>query len=394
MNEETPGWFHCGRCGHLFPARLEDPERVCTGCGKDPSTFGESQPKEAPKLPVVGAFRSAAIKEEAPPSQTRTVRKRRENHTVLKILGGWLIVVVLIVIVGTRVWSEENKLGRQVRTPELKLDGLENESAAILDEAMPHCSSSLAGFLSSGTPEARNQYISKPISLAGKIARFYGMNPLPQVNAKDISNAERRLLKLPSGLAVASVWNLVDGQKLDAVFFKEDGEWRLDWQQFVRYCDVPWPLFLAGNGNETCEFRLLARLKQGDEAAFGSHLNVVLYSARIGYPGDPSSPSPEFLVRRDSAEGRLLAAAFRARKAGKSPYDGALANGDPEEMIRVRVHVRRTVNEKGREFSIERVDACHWLSIEEAGIVALSAEQLEEEDSASRDKDHLIKPTD
>ncbi len=393
MNEEKPGWFHCGRCGHLFQAKLGDGRRLCTECGKDPSTFGESAPKAAPRQSAAGGVHGKAIKEEVSP-QTRTVRKRRENHTVLKIIGGWLIFVVFIVIYGTRMWSEENKLGQQVRTPELKLDGLDNETAAILDEALPHCGSSLGRFLASGTPEERNQYISKPINLAGKMARFYSMNPLLQINPKDISNAQRSLLKVPSGPAVATVWNVVDGQKLDAVFFKEDGEWRLDWEQFVRYCDVPWPLFLAGSGNETAEFRLLARLKKGDEPAFGSHLNVVLYSARIGYPGDPTSPSPEFMVRRDSSEGRLLAAAFRARKAGKSPYDGGLSNGDPEEMIRVRVHIRRTVNEKGREFSIERVDACHWLSIDEPGIVPLSTEQLEEEDSAIRDKDHLIKPTD
>ena len=328
------------------------------------------------------------------PVQTRTVRKPRENHMVMKILMGWLILVGLIVIIGTRMWSEENKLGQQVRTPLLNLSGLDNESAAILEEAMPLCGTAFGGFLMSGTPEERNQYISKPISLAGKMARFYSMNPLLQINPKDVTTAERRLFKLPNCSAVATVWNVADGQKLDAVFLKEEGEWRLDWEQFVRYCDVPWPLFLAGNGNETAEFRLLARLKKGDETAFGSHLNVVFYSARIGYPADPSNPSPEFLVRRDSLEGRLLAAAFRARKAGKSPYDGALANGDPEEMIRVRVHVRRTVSEKGREFSIESVDACHWLSINEPGIVPLSIEQLEEEDSASRDKDHLIKPTD
>ncbi len=394
MNEEIPGWFHCGRCGHLFQAKQGEVARTCTDCGLNPSTYGEVQTKAAPRLPAVGAFRSASVQEEAAPVQTRTVRKRRENHMVVKILAGWLVLVGLIVVFGTRIWSEENKLGQQVRTPLVNLGRLDNESAAILDEAMPHCGNSLGRFIASGTPEERNQYISKPINLAGKMARFYSMNPLLQINPKDISNAERSLLKLPSGPAVASVWNVVDGQKLDAVFFKEDGEWRLDWEQFVRYCDVPWPLFLAGSGNETAEFRLLARLKQGDEAAFGSHLNVVLYSARIGYPADPSSPSPEFLVRRDSPEGRMLAAAFRARKAGKSPYDGALANGDPEEMIRVRVHVRRTVNEKGREFSIESVDACHWLSINEPGVVPLSIEQLEEEDSATRDKDHLIKPTD
>lgn len=336
----------------------------------------------------------ASPQESVPSPQTRTVRKRRANHTVTKIIIGWLVVAGLILVVGSRMWSEENKLGQQVRTAQISVGVQDNEAAAILEEVMPLCANSLGGFLSSGTPETRNQFISKPISLAGKMARFYGMNPLLQINPKDVTCVERRLLKLPSGPAVVSVWNVLDGQKLDTVFVKEDGEWRLDWEHFVRYCDVPWPLFLAGSGNETGEFRLLARLKQSDESALGSHLNLVLYSARIGYPADASSPSPEFIIRRDSPEGRLLAAAFRARKAGKSPYDGEVAHGDPEEMIRVRVHVRRTVDDKGRHFSIESVDACHWLSTDEPGIVPLSMEQLQEEDSVSRDKDHLTKPTD
>ncbi len=385
MNEEALGWFHCGRCGHLFQSPLDDDGRICEKCGQNPSTFGEApQPTKAvhpTQSPQPENSPSPGVVESALP-QKRSVRKRRENPLVFKIVVAWLVLVMLFALAARHFWKEDDRLGTQVRAPINPPNELGDEERAILEDALPQCSQSLGGFLASSAPEQRNQYVWRPISVAGKMARFYAMNPLLQVTPTDVKIIERRLLKLETGLAIVSEWEVVDGRKLDAVFHKEDGEWRLDWEQFVRNGDQPWPLFLAGNGGEVGEFRLMARLKLNDEKLRSDQLSLVLYSPRFGYPWDPGNASPEFLIPRSSDNGRLLAAAFNARKSGKSPFDGSIKNFDPEEMIRIRVRIRRQADNKGRVFTIEKVIACHWLAIDEPGLAPLSEEQAAEEEAA------------
>lgn len=396
MNEETLGWFHCGRCGQLFRSPLADEGRVCLKCGQYPSTFVETQQPSRTNPPIQAALpeaRPRTSSDESVLPQKRSVRKRKGDFLMFKIIGAWLVFVLLLALVAHYFWKEDDRLGMQVRAPLIAPSELGDEDRAILEEAMPLCSQCFGGFLASGTPEERNQFVWKPISVAGKMARFYSMNPLSQVNPSDVKNLERKLLRLESGLSIVSTWEVVDGRRLDAVFHKEDGEWRLDWEQFVRYGEMPWPLFLAGSGGDSGEFRLMARMKMSDVKPMSGQLSIVLYSPRFGYPGDPGNASSEFLVPRDSEDGRLLAAAFNARKAGRSPFDGAVNNADPEEMIRVRVRIKRNEETNGRGFVLEKVLACHWLSISEPGVVPLSSEQVRQEEEALRDSGQPLKPS-
>lgn len=394
MNEEALGWFHCGRCGKLFQSQLGHENRTCPECGQHPSTFGETPLKTGPSGYAPLPEKRTTVDEGSQLTQKRLVKKRRGISLMYKIIMAWAASIVLIAVVAHHFWEEDDRLGMQVRSPLIPKDAIGDEERAILEEAMPQCARCLGGFLGSGTPELRNQYVWRPLSVAGKMARFYGSNPLSQINPADVKNTERRLLNLETGPAIVSEWEVVDGRKLDAVFFKEDGEWRLDWEQFVRYGEQPWPLFLAGSGNESAEFRLMARLKSSEAKSRSDQLSIVLYSPRFGYPGDPGNASSDFLVRRDSKEGSLLAAAFQAKRNGKSPFDASLTTYDPEEMIRVRVRVRRTEETNGRSFEIEKVINCHWLSIDEPGLAPLTKEEMEEEKAAIRDADQPSKRTD
>lgn len=379
MNEETAKWFHCGRCGHLFQSTLHAESRRCSACGRDPSTFHDSPPRSGPAGLTPLPARPISDSEESSLPQKRTVRKRRGNSKVFKIVLAWLVLVILFAVMGKKYAQQDDQLGNQVRTSLIENVVANNADSEILTASMPECANCLSGFLSSGTPEERNQYVSNPINLAGKMARFDSMNPLMLVNPADVKINSQRLIILETGPAIATTWDVADGRKLDAVFYKEDGEWRLDWEQFVHFSEVPWPLFLAGSGRESEEFRLMARLKSVDEKSADSQLSLVLYNPRFGYPNDPTSTTPGFSIRRNSDDGRLLIAAFHARRTGKSPFDGALATADPEGMIRLRVRVKRSEEQKGRSFVIEKVIACHWLSTNQPGLNPLSPQQIEEE---------------
>jgi len=251
------------------------------------------------------------------------------------------------------------------------------EDTAFLQKAVPDCANCLVRFLSTGTPEERNQFVRQPIPTAGKMARFYAMNPMINVDPATLKLKDRKIIKLASGNAVTTVWSVANGKTLDAVFFHEDGEWRLDWDQFVRYSDYPWPLFLSGSGGDSGEFRLLARQRASTISGDVGPLSLTLYAPRFGHPTEPGSGSPEIEVSRSSEDGRLLATAFRAAKKGGKPFDGQLADEDPEGMIRIRAKVHRTRDEHGSfHFEIEKVDACHWVSSDDPGLVPLSEDEL------------------
>ena len=200
------------------------------------------------------------------------------------------------------------------------------------------------------------------------MADFYKLNPLLSIDPKTLNITQRAVVHLSTGNAVELNSTSTDGLQLNAVFLQEKGEWRLDWDHFVRYSKHPWPLFLAGGGEVQGEFRLLARRRLADDPKHSDTISLVFYAPRLGKPLELGSKSPEFLVARDSKNGRLLEAAFNLEKSGKRAFGVNLPSNDPEGIIRVRVKVRRVEENDERHFVLEDVVACHWYSVDEPGM--------------------------
>ncbi|MFD0893425.1 hypothetical protein KBB96_18520 [Luteolibacter ambystomatis] len=294
---------------------------------------------------------------------------------IAKILVAWAVLMALVVFAARRFAGQDDD---QARGQSLisQPGAFAEEDTALLQKAIPDCGRTLAGFVTAGTPEERNQFVHQPIATAGKMARFYAMNPIITVDGSSLKLKSDRVIKLAGGHAISTVWSVADGKTLDAVFLQEDGEWRLDWDQFVRYSDYPWPLFISGSGGDSGEFRLLARQRASTLNGDVGPLSLTLYSPRFGFPSEPGPGSPEIEVTRTSEDGRLLAAAFQNAKKGARPFDGQMANEDPEGMIRVRVRIHRTRNEHGNfHFEVEKVIACHWISSDEPGVTPLTEEE-------------------
>jgi hypothetical protein len=128
-------------------------------------------------------------------------------------------------------------------------------------------------------------------------------------------------------------------------------------------------MFLAGAGEPVAEFRLLARERLAGDRKHDPAMSLVFHPPRFGQPREADSPSPEFLVPRSSEPGRKLEALLRLHREGKRPFGARAPLDDPEDMIRVRVRVRREADQQGaRKFVLEDVLAGHWLGSEESGI--------------------------
>lgn len=359
-------WFHCGRCGSLFQAPAgELEERACSNCGRNPS-LGIEAPAAEPELPPFTATGEPSSNPPARPK--RSQRRRRKTHFMFKLLAGWLLILLTIVFMA-RWLLQSNAPPPVVAVAKPAAKPVESgEDIALLDQASHACHQAFVGFLSAGTPEARNQFVLSPITTAARMARFYSLNPMVNIDPQTLEFKSRSVIHLPDRKAIETQWSATDGRIVDAVFMEENGEWRLDWDHFARFSDYPWALFLAGSEKDVGEFRLLARERLAEERKSEESISLVLYAPRFGSASETGFQSPEFLVRRDSRNGRLLDAAFKLERSGKRVFGVNVPNMNPEGLIRVRVKVRRIEGDMGRRFEIEDVLACHWYSASDPGV--------------------------
>ncbi len=350
MSDPNIFWFHCGRCGSLFeaPAGHGD-NRKCPSCGADPS-------------PGMAELQAAS------PAK-KSGRKRKNSHLMLKLIVGWILLLALIIL-GARKLYPSNDTPLSVSQGAVSETGPEPsaEDTLLYQNAAPKCAQVFAGFLAAGTPEARNQFVLAPVSTAARMAHFHSLNSMPEIDPASVKLINSGLLSMPGGKAFEAQWEISGGKILETVFRKENNEWRLDWEHYARYSDYPWTLFLAGTGPEEGEFRLLARERLAEERKEEETISLALYAPRFGLPKETAYQSPEFLVSRKSNDGKLLDAAFKLLRGGGRVFGSKLANIDPDDMIRVRVNVRRTGFEDERKYEITAVKACHWFSLDDPGV--------------------------
>lgn len=371
MSDPNSYWFHCGRCGSLFQTHAgHDEDRRCPSCGADPSP-GIAELKTASN-PLVGsapAENGASPHEDSSGRVKRAVRKRKQSRFILKLTAGWTLVLALIII-GARMLYPSGDVPPAAAPADVSQEAPAEgaDDTALYEKAGPQCANTFAQFLATESPEGRNQFVFSPVSTAARMDHFLSLNSMPEIDPAPLTHDGGEIIDLPGGKALEARWKTADGKTLDTVFRRESGEWRLDWEHFVRYSDHPWALFLSGTGPDEGEFRLLARERLAEERKQEDTISLTLYAPRFGHPQETGFQSPEFLVSRDARDGKLLDAAFKLERNGVRVFGGKLPDIDPEEMIRVRVKVRRTGNEDERKYELVEVKACHWLSIDDPGV--------------------------
>ena len=292
----------------------------------------------------------------------------KNKHIMLKLMAGWTLLLALIVIGARQMWHDPKQKTYTTKAAAAAMDDATGEETALLQAAVPKCASSFSAFLASATPEERNQFVLSPVSTASKMSRFYSLNPWNHIDPATIQLTRRSILHLPGITAIETRWKTQDDKQIEAVFHQEDDQWHLDWEQFARFSDYPWSLYLAGTGPDDAEFRLLARERLADERKDESTISIVLYAPIFGNPGDTGVQSPEFIVPRDSKDGRLLTAAFKLARDHKRPFGSRLPDLNPEDMIRLRLKVHRSDSDNGRRFEITSIAACHWYSTDDPGV--------------------------
>ncbi len=339
--------------------------RICPECGSVP-VLRDDLPLNSSIAPAP----QAALPAETGKASKHRTRKRKKSRLAAKLVIAWVCLtgVIALAVLAVR-FMNRNVEANVARPANHETVLLPNESEReLINKVLPLANTNLSGFIAVTAPEQRNQFVRDPISTAQKMAAFYSLNPVARIAPASLKNSGSAVLNLSKGKALETTWTSADGHDLDAVFMLDGEEWRLDWDHFVRFSDYPWPLFLAGSGPTIGEFRLLARERLAEERKAAETISVVFYAPRFGNPGEAGPQSPEFLIQRDSEDGKLLVAAFAMRKDHKRPFAVKLENEDPTDLIRVRIRVRRAESETGRKYELEKVIACHWYSEDSTGV--------------------------
>ena len=277
----------------------------------------------------------------------------------------WVVLVAVTAVVMKRRSAEA-----PVPAPGYveKSDKPPEDDVRLLNAEFGACTRRLKEFLAASDVGPRSLHVLRPEKTAPRMARYYAINSVSP-SFPDLDYKLRNVLHTPAGDAIEGLWAQPDGQQIEAVFFWEGYDWKIDWDAFVRNNSESWALFLTAQGHGEGIFRLLARERIGAGGRDDEYIGLVLYVPRPGHPGEATSASPEVRVKRASALGVRITQALDARQQGTGAYGSKAVNYDPEDMIRLRVRISRE-GEAERVFEIKELLASHWLEINEPAVKA------------------------
>lgn len=341
--------------------------RVCAECGHDPSLG--VKPVALKAIPQVANDARDHDDDWNAPHERHRKRHSKSGGSMILLVLGWSVVMAGIVMFANR-WK-----GNESRSTDWTPPVAENQLTAadyeLLRAHAGFCQAVLGNVLSNTTPEQISPVVFHSRGAFSDMVRFYRTNPGTQMLETGIVSEGISVIHLPDGPAIEGRWRAEDGRLIDAVFRREDDQWLLDWHQFARFSEFPWGLFLSGEGPEEAEFRLLVRQRQTRQTLdYGERpMSLVFHAPRFGRPDEPGPSSPIFELEWESDSARMLMAGFHQAREGRRPFRSVLPNVEPDdEMMRVRVVIRRIDDEEERRFEIVEVRACHWIQIDDPGV--------------------------
>lgn len=293
---------------------------------------------------------------------TRMVRrkkrkKEKDKHRKLYFfLTLWLgIAAAIVVIVQLNKDVDDGPSGGNG-------DGQIDEKAQqliFLRKHMPEISQNFSRFIRATEDDDRIQEIDFSSLLASKFSRFHQAQSIPVPRGR-LSSLARNVLVLkrdPFVPAVEVIWRDEEGQFFESVHVWDGTSWKLDWEHFARYSNVPWTLFRSKlGGKKEGEFRLLMRKRQVMRES--SYFSLLFYEEpSLGVEEDQrkalqASESEEVIVKLRTDLGKQLTELFKQKENENRPYDSILGERDPNMMIRVSAILAWEEDEDGDEILV------------------------------------------
>ena len=311
---------------------------------------------EAPE-PVLVRRKVRKPKERSESSKKRHRANRRNARALAIFVIAWAVVLGTTAVM-MRKRSPDASDATSVVDGET-VGGQAMEDSRLIQDQMENCGNRLGQFLSANNIGGQSPHVLRADKILPEMARALQFNPIFPAEGV-LEPVSSKVIHTPVGRAIETIWNQGEGDKIEAIFFEEEGEWKIDWHAITRANSAPWALFVSGKGEGEGEFRLLARERIGASGRDPEFIGLVLYAPRRGKPGEAVSPSPEIRVERASEMGRAIEEAFALRAKGVGPFESGVVKDDPSEMIRLHARVTRE-GEDERIFRISELIATHWM---------------------------------
>ena len=425
MPETSQEFYHCPSCGALVSVET-DAERTCGECGYELGKSLSITPRmvEQPTATASGAMvqrnvstrRRPAGRVAPVPSEGMTVdeikaeskadslrptdeivsddgnkkvvrrRKKRKRIVIgpLLFLGGWAILVMLVVIfMKYREGVADSESDSEEKEEDGRRASLQAGMEELLRKEMPACHAILLGFLKEPIWTGRAQFVWDSAKIAPKMVSYYERNQmwkLPDGSRVTVLRANL-ILHSPDDPVIEAVFQVdfapvedEDGQLAaeqpepyfrEVTFMRDGNRWAIDWEALVRYSANSWQLFrsdIDGN-NVPGEFRLFVQRRpvrfQGGQAA----MVLKFFEPREDRSEMWRQDSPAVVVARDSESGLRLQEILKRDPESWELGQPGLWHDDPKGLRRVRVKLYwESTADNRRLLKVGKVLAGNWLA--------------------------------
>ena len=349
------GYYYCRSCHSIYYSAVGRASRLnCTKCkhpvaedGVDISGAGyKTLPKKVHKRSKDGGVYVGG-------SRSKKSKPRNPIYP--------LVTVAVIILFGCGALFFFKGRDQSVPTNITEEDTSDIELASDrynekkLKEALPECQKVFKSFVLAKETVDKTLNVYQGAKLAYKMKKYYTANPTLR-DFIAVETAKSSIYNEINGYALVDVVFTDDsGDLQEAAFIKEEGEWKLDWESYVRYSSMSWHGFVNAEKTIEGEFRLyIKKFDLGNELEDG-YATFQLYpaSANVNNKIDSKGAQRMLLSLSDSHTSIL--------NELSQDVDNAI---DPAGYARVNLKLRLNYDEENQP-SIELLDilATHWRGV-------------------------------
>ena len=354
------GYYYCRSCHSIYYSAVGGSSRLnCTKC-KDTAAEGGIAASGARYKTAPKKVRKRSKEPSAYTGRSRSKKSKPRNPTFSLAVIAFIILLgcgALFFFKGGDQNVSANITEEDTSDSELAIDAYNKKK---LKEALPECLEALKSFVSAKETVDKTLHVYQGSRLAYKMEKYYAANPtlIGSITVEAVKSSIYNEINDHS--LVDIVFTDDSGDLKEIAFIKEDGEWKLDWESYVRYSSMSWFRFVNTEEAIEGEFRLYIK-----KFNFGSEFEEEYLTFQL-YP--PSANVNKKISGRGAQ--RILLPLSGPHTSILNQLSQDVDNSeehsftDPAGYARVNLKLRLDYDEKNQP-SIELLDilATHWRGV-------------------------------
>lgn len=383
MDHLVKGYYHCDNCDSIFESSSSAVSQLsCPYCGHiiagsytaPPETDFEAD-SALSDIDDGGVsndiahdqnhdFNRSSGAEQVVREDPAVAQKKREAHHMKLISISWIVFVVLVVTVVIYFNSSSDRFTGNTTSSQLDSGKQIDAERQELKLSLPKCMTVVKRFLNAETASAKAQFVYDGVRLSREMEDYYSGQADLRPSLLQVRPIVYHALHIAGSQAIGTVCQTDTGERFEAIFILDDGEWKIEWKSFVRYSERDWALFKTGADGDEADFRLYMRVMDVREDLAAGDVLVQFYKPDIfrGHMFDGYA-SDVIRVPAYSGQGKLLRGLIERSAAAEDEdlVGMQISEFDPKQLYRVRVRMKLGLNAKQQpEVNLVRLIANHW----------------------------------